>query len=500
MKKWLFIVVMGFALTVSMGVYTPRPTFAQGHKIFDVPQNSGHDREAIQKTIDEATAAGGVAHIPAGEYHIDGDLWLASNSILRGDGDASVLRFTKGQIRSLKDGSTNFYYTNNYINEVIPNKYQTTLEEDAPSGDKQFTVKEATRFQQGDWIYSDNNLTDTWAILEDPKRTTLWNDPNAAFARQEIFQVTQVQGNTLQLDRPLKFALKAGAGVRKHVGARNFEVSSLKVVNPDAQHPLIFEQPMNARFVNLTVEAKGGITLTHKPYNNLIENCRFITNGWRGITVEYFAAKNRIWNNHIDYVTGGDCALLVMFSSHGNDVAYNTILQKGANKLVRDEAGIYIHATSYENVVHHNIIDGTLEALGNFYSAEDNLFSYNRGTNVRIGIMSYYARNNSYINNSFEIVPKAPVDAIGALVYGSYGSLFQKNNFKGDFVDGIRIQGSHHIDVLDNVITGLDRQKSAYGINQIGNDKKTGDNFNGADPYSGLRRGNNITNVKSLRN
>jgi parallel beta-helix repeat protein len=498
MMKWFFTTLTSLALILFMGSCTnaPHAAFAQSQRTFTVIQNTGNDLAAIQKAIDDATANGGIAYVPAGEYQLDGDLWVASNSILRGDGDATVLRFSKGKIRSLKNSSKSFWYTNNYNNEVIPNDIKTVLSNSAPSGATQFAVDDASQFHPGDWIYSDNNIKDTWTILEDGKRSDLWNDPHTPFARQEIFQITKVQGNTLELDRPLRFPLQKGASVHQQIGARNFEIASLKIINPDEEHPLLFEQPMNARFINLTVEAKGGITLTHEPYNNLIENCHFITNGWRGITVEYFGVKNRIVNNQIDYVTGGDCSLLVMFSCHDNTVAYNNIMHIGKNHSTRDEAGIYIHATSYDNVVHHNVIDGTLEAIGSYYSAFNNVFFDNRGTNVRVGIMSYYARNNSYINNHFQIVPKPPVDAVGALVYGSYGNLFQRNDFKGNFVDGLRILGSHDNDILDNVISGPGDQITSSGIHDIGADKNTGNTFNGADPKSGLRRGNIISDVK----
>src|SRR5690606_11717177 len=131
-----------------------------------------------------------------------------------------------------------------------------------------------------------------------------------------------VQGNTIELDRPTHFPYQKGATIHQHLGARNFEISSLQIINPEEDNPLLFEQPMNARFSHLTVKAKGGILLSHRAYNNVIENCHFITNGWRGITVENFSAKNRVLNNIIDYVTGGDCSLLVMLSSYDNTVAY----------------------------------------------------------------------------------------------------------------------------------------------------------------------------------
>jgi len=498
MTKQFFNIITCFALTLLIGICTnaPRAAFAQDKSTFTVVQNTGNDLVAIQKAIDEATANGGIAYVPAGEYQLDGDLWLKTNSILRGAGDTTILRFSKGRIRSLKNGSKEFWYTNNYNNEVVPKDIKTVVSTDAPRGAMQFIVDVASQFHQGDWIYSDNNIKDTWTILEDQKRNNMWNDPNTPFARGEIFQIVKVQNNILELDRPSHFEYKKGATIHQHLGARNFEISSLQIINPDEANPLLFEQPMNARFINLTVKAKGGILLTHRAYNNLIENCHFITNGWRGVTVENFSAKNRVINNHIDYVTGGDCSLLVMLSSYDNTVAYNHITHIGKNHRTRDEAGIYIHATTYNNVVHHNVIDGTLEAIGSFYSARDNVFFDNIGINVRIGIMSYYARNNTYINNHFEIVPKAPVEAVGALVYASYGNLFLRNDFNGDFVDGLRIQGSHDNDILDNVISGPGDQKLSRGIHDISSDKNTGDTFNGANPKSGLRRGNVISGVK----
>jgi len=495
-KQFIFMTrTFMLLLILSIFINAPRAALAQHKSTFTVAQNTGNDLAAIQKAIDEATAKHGAAYIPAGDYELNGDLWMASNSVLRGDGDATVLRFSKGKIRSLKNGSKNFWYTHNYNNEIVPNDVKTLLNAPAASGATKFDVADASVFHVGDWIYSDNNIKDTWTILEDLQRSQMWNDPKTAFARQEIFQITGIEGNVLELDRPLHFALDKGASIHKQVGARDFEIASLKIINPEEAQPLLFEQPMNARFIHLTVQAKGGIILTHKPYGNLIENCHFITNGARGITVENFAAQNRIIHNQIDYVTGGDCSLLVMLSSHDNTVAYNHIIHVGKNQKKRDEAGIYIHATSYNNIVFHNVIEGTLEAIGSYYSASDNVFFDNQGINVRAGIKSYYARNNSYINNQFTIIPKGPVDANGALIYASYGNLLQRNDFSGNFVDGLRIQGSHDNDILDNTISGPGGHVLSRGIHDISTDKNTGDNFNGANPKSGLRRGNQISNV-----
>jgi hypothetical protein len=492
-------VLTGLALVVCMNtvlVNASPPAFAEDQQKITVVQNSGNDGQAIQKAIDEATAKNGIAYLPAGEYKLESDLWLETNSVLQGAGDKTVLHFSKGQIRSLKNDSKEFHYTNNYINEVTPQAVKATLDA-APVGATTITADTAARFAKGDWIYTDDNRKDTWDILEDQKKTHQWNDPATPLSRQQIFQIVAVQGNVITLNTPLQFALEKGASLYKHVGARNFEVSSLKIISPTQDRPILCEQPMGARFLNLTIEAKGGITLTHKPYDNLIQNCRFITTAWRGVTVEYFGAKNRVLNNEIEYVTGGDCALLFMVSCSDNDVAYNTIRHIGPNVLKQDEGGIYIHATSFHNTVHHNNIDGTLEALGSYYGAEDNLFFENVGTNVRMGVMSYYARNNTYLRNHFSMVPKPPVNPQGAVVYGSYGSLFKGNRFTGEFHNGIVVQGSHDIDILDNTMVGAGAEKSEFGIRFIGKDTKTGDDFNGANPRSGLRRGNTISNIKT---
>ncbi len=495
MKKRFLLTHVALALIAFIGA-TPvtMPTVqAQENHIF---RATGNDREAIQKTIDEASAKRGVAYLPAGEYQIDGDLWLTDHSILRGDGDVTVLRFSKGQIRSLKNGSKSFYYTNNYFNEVVPNPVNTGITKAAAKGENKIEVADAARFQKGDWVYTDDNRKDTWEILEDPKRAHLWNDPKAPLARQQIFQIIGIEGNAIEFNNPLDFGVEPGNTLRKHVGARDFEVSSLKIIHPTELRPLHFEQPMNARFTNLTIEAKGGITLSHKAYNNLIENCRFITKGWRGVTVEYFCGRNRVVGNSVDYIGGGDAAILIMISSWENNVSYNSVRYVAEkNGQPRDEGGIYIHATTYNNTVHNNNVNGTIEAYGNFFGADNNVFFDNIGTNVRMGIVSYYARNNVYLDNVLTIVPKPPIDTEGALIYGSFGNLFRGNHISGQFVNGLRIQGSHSIDVIDNVLAGSG--ESLFGFRYYDKDVKTGDTFNGVNPRSGLRRGNVVSGVKT---
>src|SRR5690606_19660201 len=148
------------------------------------------------------------------------------------------------------------------------------------------------------------------------------------------------------------------------------------------------------------------------------------------------------------------------------------------------------------NTVHNNTVDGTLEAYGNLYGADNNVFFDNVGTNVRMGIVCYYASNNIYIDNRFTIVANPPVDAEGGLICGSFGNLFRGNRFSGQFVNGLRIQGSHDIDALNNVIEGAGATQSLFGFRYYDNDVKTGDTFNGVNPRSGLRRGNVVSGVK----
>jgi len=77
------------------------------------PNDGKTDRQAIQACIVAATKENKTCFIPAGEYAIDGDLWVQTNTKVKGQGDKTVLNFSKGFLRSLKNGSKKFSYARN---------------------------------------------------------------------------------------------------------------------------------------------------------------------------------------------------------------------------------------------------------------------------------------------------------------------------------------------------------------------------------------------------
>jgi len=443
-----------------------------------VPDDDTDDRAAIQACIDKAAGEKKACYIPAGRYLVNGDLWLPSGITIKGDGESSVLDFKKGALRTLKNGSKEFSYTNNYNNEIVPGEQRTTLRGGADSGARSLQLENAGNIAVGDMIYVYNNKRDSWTILEDRSKTALWNSQDAEMARKELFTVKEKNGNTLVLDHPLRFSYKQGAIAGLHAGAQQVTVSNLSIRNYTAPYAVMFEQPRQATIRNLHIDANGGILLSHMAYRCQVLNCNINAAKNRAILVENFSAENVISNNTVDYTTGGDAAVMVLMSSYNNTIAGNKITGHGTRGT--DEGGIFIHALCYSNKVYDNTITGTAEGLGAYYGAMDNKFHNNSIKDVRVGIISYYARNNDFHKNDMVIQNRKAGHPVGALIFCSGGISLTRNTISGNILFGVQLQASHACRVTGNSIQGVSSEKYSFGIKVIpGKNKGAGNQLSG---------------------
>ncbi|MBT4820485.1 MAG: hypothetical protein HON70_32555, partial [Lentisphaerae bacterium] len=115
-------VAISTGIFVLTGALVAEPEFLSVADFGAVPNDGNDDLAAVQKCLEVATGAQKACLVPEGNYLFSGDLWLGSNAILFGEGKKSVLTFSKGKIRALKNGSRHFYYTRNYNNERIAGK------------------------------------------------------------------------------------------------------------------------------------------------------------------------------------------------------------------------------------------------------------------------------------------------------------------------------------------------------------------------------------------
>lgn len=434
------------------------------------------NRAAIQKCLDFCKTNGKSCYIPAGNFLITGDLWLMNNSRLTGDGNKSKLIFTNGMLRSEKGGSRDFYYTNNYNNEVLTDKAFALTTAAVGPGALSLTVDNASQFKAGQLIYIFNNKLDSWTILEDQNQITRWNDANA-FARSEIFTVKSVNGSSIKLDRALKFNYSRGAKVYHQIGAANIEIGNLSIENQlanqkESQYAILLEQPNQANIHGVTIRSFcGGINLTAHPYKCIIKDCDITTvKDGRGILIENFGSQNSIIHNNLNYNTGGDGALMVLMGSGENKIVNNSVT--GHGQAEKNECGIAVHAQCYNNQVYGNIMNGTAEGLGVYYGAFSNNIHDNTANNVSTGFVSFYARNNQIINNVFNIVSNRKGNKVGILLFGSNGTTVKGNKITGNLLYGMQIQGGKGIAMVQNQIKNSSAQAFAFGVKiiNVGND------------------------------
>lgn len=431
---------------------------------------SQNDLDAIQKCIDECRATGKICYIPQGNYLLKGDLWLGENTRVTGDGNKSKLIFQQGILRTEKGGKRDFYYTNNYNNEVISGDVFTLTSRNANAGATTLNVEKPGLFKPGQLIYTFNNRTNSWAILEDAKQQAKWNELDG-FARSEIFTVKAVSATGITLDRPLKFPLDKGAKVRPQIGASNVQISNLSIDNQvearkDERYAILFEQPDKVTISSVSLTSKcGGINLSHHAYKCSITDCNITVAYGRAIMIENFAYGNVVARNNINYTTGGDGAILVMMSSGNNKVFGNKVYGHGNGEA--NECGIAVHALSYDNEVYNNYVEGMAEGMGAYYGAFDNSIHDNTTKNVKVGFMSFNARENEVNNNTFNIASGRKGDKVGMLLFASRQTNMKANKVNGNFVYGAKLQASSAIGLTGNQIRSTNPKAYAFGVKVI---------------------------------
>jgi len=408
-----------------------------------VPNDGKDDSVAIQKCVDTAAKAGKACFIPEGKYDLSNHLWLGTNATLFGAGEKSVLEFSAGCIRALKNGNKQFYYTGNYNNERIAGKRKLgTLTKAVEKGQRTFFVKTKDEFKAGDWIFINNNRKDTWTILEKQSKgrdtAAYLNGRKDVLAKGQIAEIVSVTGNQITMDRELDAGYEAGSVIGNHVGARNICVRDLAILNnSDANraYAMEFEQPFGFVLKNLAIKTTmgaGGIRLVHYAFRCLVENCTITNSGKYAVSIANFCSENKVLNNDVTFVIGGDCAILVMMYSKQNWIVNNTV--NCLSMLNNNEGGIYIHATSFENKVLHNTIKGASAAIGAYYGANNNLFKGNTAVNSNTGISLWYAgANNLFEDNKFSFgKTRRPGKYAGIRSYCSQSTQLDRNVFSGE--------------------------------------------------------------------
>lgn len=437
------------------------------------------DRNAIQRCLDQSGKEKKACKLPAGTYKINGSLYLSNNSSIQGDGVNSVLSFSSGSLLGMKNGSKEFYYTNNYINEVVPNEMKTTASANAKINAKTILVKDASIFKVGDQITIFNAKRDSWKILEDQSKRSLWNANDiSAMARGGSFCVESIANNKIILNKTLPFAIPIGAEVRRRAGVINASIENLKIIANNADFCISIEQPNNLRINRLNLVGKGGVLLSHFANNCLVSNSKIVTSNNAAIIVENFSSENMITNNEVNYtkgskfVSGSDAAIILIMSSYNNQITNNRVVCNG-NKD-KDEGGVFVHALCYDNKVSGNNISGASDGIGCFYGAFNNRFINNTITDVKVGVTSYYSRKNQFISNKVSINSKRGGNKIGALVFQSNDIKIQNNQFNGLMTFGIQLQGSVNEQVSQNMFTNQSEKAYSIGLKSVGRQSQTG--------------------------
>lgn len=420
-------------------------------KSFGASEELADNTGAFQKCLSAAVEKGCVCYVPKGTYSFSQDLFLPSGSSLIGEGEASKLVFNKGGIRGYKNGSPNFYYTNNYNNEVVPKEKYTQLKQIVNKGGARIEVVDSGLFKVGDDIIMFNNRLDSWTILEDKTQSAKWTGVQGDdFAKGGSFKIKSIQGNTLFLDAKIPFDLPVKSKVALRSGISNVAIKKLGIVRKTDGYALLLEQPLKVAISQLTIKGYGGILLSHYASKCLIEDNNIDSERGYAICVENFSSENAVLRNKVVFRRtnsdkGGDCAIILLMGAYNNQVGYNDVENIGGRN--RDFGGIFAHALSFSNQIINNHIVGAAEGIGTYYGAFNNVFKKNVAGKVRFGIVSYYSRSNVYRDNKLEISYMGKEYSYGILDYGTLSNTYETNILSGKMTFGVQNQGSKGVEV-----------------------------------------------------
>ncbi len=174
--------------------------------VFDVTDfgaannDTGDQTSAFQTAIDAAEVAGGVVLVPAGTYRIDGMLRVeASNVIIRGEGTASRLNFTK--VDGVGDQAHLRFVGRRTVGAAV------ALTSDITSRDHTLEVPSGHGLSVGDHVeigwtitpdfVADHDMTGTWGAF---------NDTWQSFFQRTIVDITETaSGAVITVDVPHRY-------------------------------------------------------------------------------------------------------------------------------------------------------------------------------------------------------------------------------------------------------------------------------------------------------
>lgn len=208
------------------GVEGGIPCVTDPAKIFNimdyggVNDGSADNYAAFQSALSAANTSGltpRVIYFPSGEYLINTSIRVPNNTIIRGDGyEDTKLVFDLGGVAE-PCFDTPIWNFGNYTNVTGGHT----------KGSTSITVANGAELTIGQWmeIEEDNDAT---AMYTDPE----WDQTWAQYAKGQFVRVTNISGNTITFDRPLKTDYDAVRTIRarrallaENIGFENFYIT-----------------------------------------------------------------------------------------------------------------------------------------------------------------------------------------------------------------------------------------------------------------------------------
>ncbi|HSZ26068.1 MAG TPA: glycosyl hydrolase family 28-related protein [Cytophagaceae bacterium] len=451
--------------SANLGVIGGIPTITTVHNVTETTPALIGDGETdnttnLQALLNNTTAYPSpcVFYFPQGKYLFTNSISMVAGRVIRGDCAANTCLSFKLGVNDAPCFGSNVYNYGALIN----------ITGGTTKGSTAITLSSTASFSVGSWveIYQSNecNVGDLMYTLNPSNGCTIsW----AADAIGQLFKVTAISGDTLKIDRPLRFSFYTPSGgtlqartieMIENVGFENFRIvkTDTGTVTNNNTYTFQFESTANSwiRCVQSDSTYKGHAWVersANMEFHDNYFNDSYVFGGsgeGYGVMLGQHVGNCLVENNVFNHLRH---AMLAKQGASGNVYAYNF----GTNAYWTGSTGIPPHINlhgqyPFENLFESNVVQRI--TLADYWgpSGPGNTFLRNRVTESNFAVQDNSNNENIIGTELTGGSNTITVSGFGASVANSTGTYLLSNNINGILMNdsssyGINAQNSFYL-------------------------------------------------------
>jgi hypothetical protein len=309
------------------------------------------DKPAVMDAIAALNGKLGYVFFPAGNYLIEGQIAIPDSCVLKGAGsNSSMLIFNMGE-EPANCISVSKAQTTDFVG--ITNGFQ--------KGSNLIAVADASSFGVGDYVEI-RQENGSWDVVP-----ASW----AEFSVGQITKVSEVNGNTIKLESPLRIDYDADLNpeIRPITPISNAGLQCIKIKRIDEPEEgggsnIYFSMAANCMVRGVESDSSVGSHVSiNTSVNILVDGSYFhhaftydgaSTRGY-GVTLSHHSSECLITNNIYKYLRH---AMMVKTGANGNVISYNYSIEPHRTEQIPDASGdmIFHGHFAYSNLMEGNIV------------------------------------------------------------------------------------------------------------------------------------------------